>query len=66
MVQAAVTVSRIERSMSPSFDIRRNSLDVVARWKCEDFSFTKKVSGTQIFFRNSVLTCGVDIKQTKF
>jgi hypothetical protein len=51
--QEAVTVSRIERRMSPEFEIRRNSFDVVAVWKYDVFSFTKNVSGTHIVFRNS-------------
>lgn len=30
-----------------------NSLEVVAMWKYDCFSFTKNVSGTQIFLMNS-------------
>ncbi len=40
---------------SPSCEIRRNSLDVVAVWKYDFFSFTKNVSGTQRVFLQKYL-----------
>lgn len=44
---------RILRVMDPEWCIRINSLEVVAMWKYDCFSFTKNVSGTHIFFMNS-------------
>lgn len=43
----------IDLRTSPSCEIRRNSFWVVAVWKYDFFSFTKKVSGTQSVLRNS-------------
>lgn len=39
--------------MEPEWWIRMNSLLVVAVWKYDCFSFTKNVSGTQMFLMNS-------------
>lgn len=54
-----ISTYRILRVMDPEWCTRMNSLLVVAIWKYDCFSFTKNVSGTQIFFINSEPTDNV-------
>lgn len=70
MGQLVVTVSRIDRSTSPFDRIRMKVFGVVAMWNCADFSFAKKVSGTQIRSdtsapTNSALMLGLGLNDSR-